>query len=118
MNEAVFAPGDRLLFKRGTQYTGQLRPQGSEQTGQPIVIADYGTGARPRIDGQGVLDTILRRNVEHGHIRGLEVTNLGLDRQPGRTGVRVVVDEYGPMRGIHLTDISRRAGNSSARRDY
>lgn len=105
VNETVCEAGDKILFKRGTQYPGRLCPRGSGHPGRPIVIGDYGTGDRPRIDGQGVLDTILIRNVEYWQISGLEVTNLGPDRQPGRTGVRVVVDDFGPMHGIHLTDL-------------
>jgi hypothetical protein len=118
VNGTVFGPGDQVLFKRGTRYTGQLRPQGSGRSGQPILIGSYGLGPRPRIDGEGILDTILIRNVEHWHITGLEVTNLGPDRQPWRTGVRIVVEDYGPMRGIHLTDLYVHDVNGDLRKSH
>jgi len=105
-NDTVFHAGDKILFKCDTQYVGQLCPQGSGREGEPIVIASHGKGSKPRIDGEGkVLDAVLIRNVEYWDISDLEVTNLGPDRQPGRTGVRIVVDNYGTMHHIHLRNL-------------
>ena len=60
VNQSDFAPGDRILLKRGTRYTGQLRPGSSGREGRPIVISSYGLGALPRIDGNGIfLDAVL-----------------------------------------------------------
>src|SRR4051794_26886093 len=57
VNETVFRPGDRILFKAGTRYAGQLKPQGSGEAvngkARPIVIDRYGDGPLPRIDGEG-----------------------------------------------------------------
>lgn len=106
VNETIFHAGDKVLFKCGTQYAGRSCPQGSGQAGNPIVITSYGRGSKPRIDGEGkVLDTVLIRNVEYWDISDLEVTNLGPNRQPGRTGVRIVVDDYGTMHHIHLRNL-------------
>jgi hypothetical protein len=119
VNETTFHAGDKILFKWGTRYTGQLRPQGSGQPGAPIVIAGYGMGDKPRIDGQGkVLDTVLIRNVEYWQISGLEVTNQGPERVPGRTGVRVVVDDYGPMHHIRLMDLYVHDVNGDLRKSH
>lgn len=60
VNQVTFQPGDRVLFKAGTRYTGQLKPQGSGKvTGGkvvPITIDMYGKGTKPRIDAEGKFD--------------------------------------------------------------
>jgi len=119
VNETVFRAGDRVLFKCGTQHAGQLRPQGSGQQDNPVVIASYGKGPRPRIDGEGKsLDTVLLRNVEYWDISELEVTNQGPDRQPGRTGVHIVVDDYGTMHHVHLHDLYVHDVNGDLRKSH
>jgi hypothetical protein len=103
VNQQTFQPGDKILFKASTRYTGQLAPQGSGTEENPIRIGEYGFGALPRIDGEGkVLDTLLLRNVEFWEVENLEITNLGTNREPWRTGVRVVATNFGTMRHIHL----------------
>jgi hypothetical protein len=59
VNDTVFAPGDQLLFRAATRYSGQLLLRGSGSEGQPIVVRQYGDGPRPRIDADG-------RFFEHG----------------------------------------------------
>ena len=76
VNQSDFAPGDRILLKRGTRYTGQLRPGSSGREGRPIVISSYGLGALPRIDGNGVfLDAVVICNIEYVELSHLEITN-------------------------------------------
>jgi hypothetical protein len=87
VNKVVFAPGDKILFKAGTTYTGRLKPQGSGAQGKPIIIDMYGGGNKPRIDGRGaVLDTLLLGNVEYWEVSNLEITNLGPARDNWREG--------------------------------
>jgi hypothetical protein len=110
VNARMFQPGDQLLFKAGTQYSGQLKPQGSGKMegsqALTITIGMYGTGAKPRIDGdRAFLDTLLLRNVEFWDVKDLEITNLGTNRQPWSTGVRIVADGFGTMRHIHLANL-------------
>lgn len=50
VNRAELAPGDRVLFRRGGVWRGQLRPH-SGAPGAPIVYAAYGEGAKPRLLG-------------------------------------------------------------------
>ncbi len=109
-NQQVFQPGDQLRFKAGTRYVGQLKPQGSGKLDGdkpiPIILDKYGEGPYPRIDGEGLfLDTLLLRNVEVWEVQDLEITNLGTNRAPWRTGVRVVTDGFGKMRHIHLRNL-------------
>ena len=44
-------PGDSVLFRRGDVFYGRIQVTVSGQAGQPIVLAAYGTGAEPIIDG-------------------------------------------------------------------
>ncbi|HEX4793924.1 MAG TPA: right-handed parallel beta-helix repeat-containing protein [Humisphaera sp.] len=110
VNAKTFGPGDRLLFKAGSKFSGQLKPQGSgkliDEKPQVITIDMYGQGLKPRIDGEGqALDALLLRNVEYWDVANLEITNHGEQRAAGRTGVRVVSDGAGIMHGIHLHDL-------------
>jgi len=122
VNAHVFQPGDRLLFKAGSCFTGQLRPQGSgavvDSRPVPIVIGKYGDGPRPCIEGEGrVLDTLLLRNVEFWEVQDLEITNLGTNRAPWRTGVRIVSDGFGKMRHIHLRNLFVHNVNGDLRKE-
>jgi hypothetical protein len=110
VNSQVFRPGDRILFKSGTRYAGQLAPQGSgrlvNDTPQFIAIDRYGEGARPRIDGQGkTRSTVYLYNVEYWQVRGLEITNTGPTREPGRRGVTLHIKDFGTAHGIELRDL-------------
>jgi hypothetical protein len=122
VNAHLFLAGDQVLLKAGTHYTGQLKPQGSgklvDDRPVPILLGMYGEGAKPRIDGEGaVLDTLLLRNVEFWEVRDLEISNLGTNRQPGRTGVRIVTDGFGAMRHIHLRNLYVHDVNGDLRKE-
>lgn len=50
VNAGPLRPGDRVLFRRGDRWRGQLRPfSGAE--GAPIVYGAYGTGPKPVLLG-------------------------------------------------------------------
>jgi endo-1,4-beta-xylanase len=49
VNQVTFQPGDRLLFKSGGHWSGQLRPHGSGIQGKPIRLGRYGEGPLPKI---------------------------------------------------------------------
>jgi hypothetical protein len=89
-NAVVLAPGDRLLFRRGSVCTGTLAPQGAGAADRPAVIGAYGLGAPPRIVGDGD-DAVLLRNTSHVVLQGLDVSNPG-DTESRRRGVHVVAD--------------------------
>ena len=77
-NATTFAPGDQLLFKRGTTCAGLLHPLGSgSAAGGSITMSAYGTGALPVIAGGGGTDAIYLYNQEYWEISDLEVTNTG-----------------------------------------
>ncbi len=54
VNAATFQPGDRILLKAGSSWTGQLWPKGSGTAAKPIVVDRYGQGAKPAIHGAGL----------------------------------------------------------------
>jgi hypothetical protein len=51
VSATTFAPGDAVLFHRGTRCSGMLWPKGSGEAGRPIRIGSYGQGPLPVIDG-------------------------------------------------------------------
>ncbi|HET6381917.1 MAG TPA: right-handed parallel beta-helix repeat-containing protein [Armatimonadota bacterium] len=118
VNARVFVPGDRILLRAGTTYTGQLAPRGcgalTAGRPNPIVIDSYGDGPRPRIDGQGKVQSALYlNNVEYWTALHLEITNDGPTPQPGRAGVQLQLDNFGTAHDIRLTDLDIHDVNGS-----
>jgi hypothetical protein len=100
VNGSLLGPGDKVLFKAGTSYVGQFKPQGSGEDGKPIVIGSYGSGSKPLINGGGANDgALVLYNVEHYEIRNLEITNNA------RRAVQVKLAGFGTAHHIHLTDL-------------
>jgi len=102
INATTFAPGDAILFKSGSSWTGQLHPRGSGTEEQPIVINKYGGDAKPVIDGAGLSeDAVLLTNQEYWEINNLEITNTG--QTPGTLrGVHLVTENFGEAHHIYL----------------
>lgn len=95
INAVTLEPGDNVLFKRGATCTGTFAPAGSGTAVRPITISGYGSGnARPVIDGDGAVDTVVLRNMQGVELSELEVTNA---KGPAslRRGVYLVLDNYG-----------------------
>lgn len=121
VNSTVFEAGDKILFKAGSRYQGQLKPQGSGRlvAGRPvpIVIESYGQGERPRIDAAGEFDAALYiHNVEYWEINNLELTNQGPDPKPRRKGVFVHIEDYGTASHIHLKNLYIHDVNGTCRK--
>lgn len=104
---AAFAPGDQILFKRGSTCKGKLAPKGSGAAGSPIVIGAYGSGAKPTIAGGGTgmaTGTVTLKNQAYVTIRDLHVTNRSKSSTTTvhRSGVLVLNDNGGYLPGITL----------------
>jgi len=103
INSAVFSPGDKILLKADTRYTGRLRLQGSGASGRPITLGSYGDGAKPRIDAQGLYrEALLLHNAEYWELTDLELTNQGTDPSDNRKGVYVYMQDFGTAHHIQL----------------
>ncbi|MGD0111393.1 MAG: hypothetical protein ABSD48_05975 [Armatimonadota bacterium] len=50
VNVGPFRPGDRVLFRRGDRWRGQLRPQSGSPAG-PVLYGAYGRGPKPVLLG-------------------------------------------------------------------
>lgn len=116
VNATTFRPGDRILLRAGSRWTGQLWPKGSGTSASPITIDRYGTGAAPRVDGAGqVADAVRLSNQQFWTIRGLEVTNQATGT-PGQNlkdlrGIHVTGDRGGRLEGfvvdgVHVHDVT------------
>ena len=104
VNGTLFAPGDRILMRAGSRFSGQLKPNGSGKEGAPIVIDMYGEGNKPRIEAEGQYhEALLLKNQEYWEVNNLELTNTGWMRRKFRYGVRVVAWDFGTMHHIHLS---------------
>ena len=116
-NSIKLGPGDKLLFKAGSRYTGQLKPTGRGAKGRPILIGMYGRGDKPRFDGEGkVLDTVLIENMEYVTIENLEITNKGEKRREWQTGFKLSARNCGTLHDITVRDLHIHDVNGSLKK--
>lgn len=110
----TFQPGDRILFRAGATFPGQLFPKGSGTAGKPIAVDRYGDGGKPVIDGGGISDdggfygkqgktgsAVYLLDQEHWEISNLEIVNHG-EKADYRRGVKVELTGQGTCHHIHL----------------
>lgn len=122
-NTTTFKPDDRVLFKSGQRWFGQMRPQGSgSMAGNkrlPITIGRYGEGELPEINGEGNhLNTLLIQDVEYWDVTGLAITNKGSATAPDRTGVRIQAEKLSVMHGITLNGLHVHDVNGDLRKSH
>ncbi|GGD51418.1 LamG-like jellyroll fold domain-containing protein [Paenibacillus nasutitermitis] len=111
VNAVTYQPGDRILFKAGSSWKGQLWPKGSGSDGHPIVIDRYGSGSKPVIHGAGLSAETLRLfNQQYWEISNLELTNKGADRQT-RRAVWIEAQDIGIASHIYLKNLTIRDVN-------
>jgi parallel beta-helix repeat protein len=83
VNATTFQPGDQILFKSGdTWFSDPLIVPSSGTANAPLLFGAYGTGSKPKFDGQGGtfangLINITAKN--YGTIDGFEATNGACD---------------------------------------
>ncbi len=105
VNGTTFAPGDRILFRAGNFWTGQLWPKGSGEAGAPIVVDRYGEGTLPLIDGAGEAPQALYLyNQSFWEINNLELTN-DADEAGDRRGVLVKAENCGLVEHVYLKNL-------------
>jgi len=83
VNQAKLHAGDSVLFRRGGSWVGNIKPQGSGNARNHIVIGAYGSGSSPVIDAKGIVAagekascTIRLFNQEYIEIRDLKIKNF------------------------------------------
>ena len=77
VSATTFQPGDNIYFKAGGSWTGQLTLNGNGNATSPIMVDQYGTGAKPLINGGGYETAVLLQNVAYWELNNLEVINDG-----------------------------------------
>ena len=104
VNATTFQPGDKILFKSGDSWKGQLIPKGSGTEVSPIIIDMYGGVTKPYIDGNGVIGqgAIYINNLDCLEVNNLEISNDATDQGAERRGVLVEASNYGTMHHIYL----------------
>lgn len=109
VNAFTFKPGDRIVFKRGGKWNGQLVPQGSGTRDKPVVFSAYGTGALPAIAAEGKSrDAVLLKNLNNIVIEYMDISNKDLtvkEQKTGPTGVRILAEDIGTIMNIRLSNL-------------
>jgi len=106
VNATTFQPGDQILLRSSSVWTGQLWPKGSGTQGHPITVSMYGGGVKPVINGDGLFeDAVLLKNQEFWEIENLEITNTGSGRAV-RRAVHVALVDYGEAHHIYLRSLT------------
>ncbi|WP_214322475.1 discoidin domain-containing protein [Nonomuraea sediminis] len=104
-SQLTLGPGDRLLFRAGQRWSGQLTVRGAGTAGSPAFVGAYGTGAKPIIAGEGTVDAAVKvSNVHDLTVDGLEVTNWSNGTTP-RTGVNLYAKDAGVLAGVTLRNL-------------
>ncbi len=105
INGTTFAPGDFLLLKNGSSWTGTLSPLGSGTSGNPIKLSSYGTNSsRPLINGNGATDAVLLNNQQYWEISNLEVINPGSGTSTERRGIHLAAANFGVVNHLYVSN--------------
>lgn len=114
INATTFEPGDKILFKGGSSWTGELWPKGSGASGYPIVIDRYGENnqrpvihipnTNPSSEDQATQGVKLF-NQEYWEIRGLEIVGPNTSTNAYRRGIHISAENYGVIHNIYLGDL-------------
>jgi hypothetical protein len=99
VNSKAFAPGDSLLFNRGTTCTGSFVFSSSGTSTSPITIGAYGTGALPAIDGTGQNRAVKLLDTSYVTMQDMEVKNSKV------WGILLTTDHDAPAIGITLENL-------------
>jgi hypothetical protein len=118
VNSETFQPGDRILLKAGDSWSGTLSPKGSGSETLPIILGNYGEGAKPLIKGDGAAQALLLSDVSYWTVQNIAITNHG-PHTGERNGVLLHVAFKGLSVGIHLlgvevSDVNGDVGSKSS----
>lgn len=106
VNGSTLLPGDSVLFRTATQYTGQLKISAIGTPNHLIVFSSFGKGRKPRIDGMGDFkEAVLIYNAAYLKFENFEITNQGARPQANRKGLHLVLDNFGIAHHIHISNL-------------
>ena len=114
VNLLTLTSGDKIYLKCGSVWNGQqLKFSGSGSTANPIIVDQYGTGAKPILNGNGLIGEGVAYiyNQSYIEINNLEITNLPIGATffnvngGDRRGVMVAIDNYGVANHIYLKNL-------------
>ena len=88
VNAIDFLPGDQVLFKKGSSWTGTLTPKGNGSSSAQLVFDAYGTGAAPLINGGGGANAVMLWSKKYFTFQNFSVTN-DAPKDGYRTGIRM-----------------------------
>lgn len=112
VNAMTFAPGDKILFKAGSVFKGNLHPAGVGEEGYPITVEMYGTGAKPMIIGDGTKTAVVYLyNQPYWEINDLDIS--GGENENIQYGILVKAEDYGKLSHIYIrnNEVHNIAGN-------
>ncbi|NLR93864.1 carbohydrate binding domain-containing protein [Flammeovirga agarivorans] len=108
VNSRSFVPGDKILFKAGEIWEGQLEittTRGTED--HPILFSRYGEGDKPKINGWGNKDyTVLLENAAYTEVSHFEITNMGNSPGNQRYGVVILANNQGEIYGTKVRHLA------------
>ena len=113
IDQKEFKPGDKILFRQGTEYYGRFHPLGSGTKENPITIDIYEgdvigqeAGERAALHGEGkYTHVIFLENMSNWNIYNMEVTNKGENHNEKRVGVNIEITKPGVQSGFHLDNL-------------
>lgn len=102
VNSRTYVAGDRVYFKAGGSWTGQLLLRGSGASGNPIVVDMYSSGAKPKINANGTKsNTVFFKNQSYWEINNLDVSNTG-SGYADRRGISINVDNGSTVNHVYI----------------
>ena len=106
VNGITFVAGDTILLKSGSTWTGQLKPNGSGTSGNPIIIDKYNGTTKPIVNGNGVTGqgTVYLSDQQYWEINNLEITNNAATAGD-RRGVLIEASNFGLAQHIYLKNL-------------
>ncbi|NDV61670.1 hypothetical protein G0Q06_04330 [Puniceicoccales bacterium CK1056] len=105
LNTVDFGPGDVILFKAGSVFTGSFFLIGDGTPEEPIVLGAYGTGPKPRLEGGPNDSEVIFLTGNSGvEFRDLEISNYHPTGSiANRFGIRLVAPaRTGEMKHLHF----------------
>lgn len=107
--------GERLLFKRGEVFRGELSISAEESLENPVIIDTYGElKVNPIIIGNdSSAHAVHIFNSNYLTLQNLEIVNHGNTPLPGRSGLKVECYDYGVSHNIRINNVTVRDVNGS-----